>query len=65
MKYIVTKKETTFTTKIFEIEVEPDGRTYPSMTDRAISATSDIEPIATDTSRHFKYIVMERREISK
>jgi len=60
MKYIVIKKETTIVTRVFEVDVEPGGPPgYPTPQDRAVSATSRLEPVGIDTIRRVRFDVLK------
>lgn len=60
MKFIVIKREVVVTTRVYEVEVDPDNPAYPNRYDRATDATNNSLPISEDVNRHVNFNAMEK-----
>ena len=60
MQLIVIRTETNITTEIYEMSIDRDSCGFPTVSDRAISSTTKLAPVASENVRSVDFKVMER-----
>jgi hypothetical protein len=62
MKFVIVKREVVTTTRVYEVDIDPDTPAYPTRFQRAVSATDNALPVSEDSVRRVNFTTMEKKD---